>query len=36
LAERLGADTGRIARVILMTTAVAFLTFAGAVAFFKA
>ena len=35
LAERLGADNGRIARIILVTTAVAFLTFSGAVAFFK-
>ncbi len=35
LAERLGADNGRIARVILVTTAAAFLTFSGAVAFFK-
>lgn len=32
LAERLGADNGRIARIILVTTAVAFLTFSGAVA----
>lgn len=36
LAERLGADNGRIARIILVTTAAAFLTFSGAVAFFKA
>ena len=36
LAERLGADNGRIAHIILVTTAVAFLTFSGAVAFFKA
>jgi len=35
LAERLGADNGRIARIILLTTAAAFLTFSGAVAFFK-
>ncbi|WP_089963649.1 AEC family transporter [Limnohabitans sp. 2KL-3] len=35
LAERLGADNGRIARIILVTTAAAFLTFSGAVAFFK-
>ncbi len=32
LAERFGADTGRIARIILVSTAVAFLTFSGAVA----
>ena len=31
LAERFGADTGRIARIILLTTAAAFLTFSGAV-----
>ncbi|MCY1378227.1 hypothetical protein D9M69_658430 [compost metagenome] len=31
LAERLGADNGRIARIILMTTVAAFLTFSGAV-----
>ncbi|HSX94064.1 MAG TPA: AEC family transporter [Hydrogenophaga sp.] len=31
LAERFGADNGRIARIILVTTAVAFLTFSGAV-----
>lgn len=31
LAERYGADNGRIARIILVTTAVAFLSFAGAV-----
>ena len=35
LAERLGADNGRIARIILVTTAAAFLTFSGAVAFFS-
>lgn len=35
LAERFGADTGRIARIILLTTAAAFLTFSGAVALFK-
>ena len=35
LAERLGADNGRIARIILVTTAAAFLTFSGAVAFFN-
>ena len=32
LAERYGADSGRIARVILVSTAAAFLTFSGAVA----
>jgi len=32
LAERFAADTGRIARVILLTTAAAFLTFSAAVA----
>jgi malonate transporter len=32
LAERFGANTGRIARIILLTTAAAFLTFSGAVA----
>lgn len=32
LAERFGADNGRIARIILVTTAVSFLTFSGAVA----
>jgi malonate transporter len=32
LAERFDADTGRIARIILVTTAAAFLTFSGAVA----
>ena len=31
LAERFGADTGRIARIILVSTALAFLTFSGAV-----
>jgi malonate transporter len=31
LAERFGADNGRIARIILVTTAAAFLTFSGAV-----
>ncbi|MES3001038.1 MAG: AEC family transporter [Pseudomonadota bacterium] len=35
LAERFGADTGRIARIILLTTAAAFLTFSGAVAIVK-
>jgi malonate transporter and related proteins len=32
LSERFGADTGRIARIIMLTTAAAFLTFSGAVA----
>jgi malonate transporter and related proteins len=32
LAERLGADNGRIARIILVTTSTAFFTFSGAVA----
>jgi len=32
LSERFGADTGRIARIILITTAAAFLTFSAAVA----
>lgn len=35
LSERFGADTGRIARIILLTTAAAFLTFSGAVAIMK-
>lgn len=35
LAERLGADNGRIARIILVTTVVAFVTFSGAVDFFQ-
>ena len=35
LAERIGADNGRIARIILVTTAAAFLTFSSAVALFK-
>jgi malonate transporter len=35
LSERFGADTGRIARIILVTTAAAFLTFSGAVALLK-
>jgi hypothetical protein len=35
LAERFGADTGRIARIILLTTAAAFITFSGAVALMK-
>ncbi len=36
LAERVGADNGRIARIILVTTALAFLTFSAAVALLKA
>jgi hypothetical protein len=32
LAERLGADNGRIARIILVTTVAAFFSFSGAVA----
>jgi predicted permease len=35
LAERFGADTGRIARIILLTTAAAFLTFSAAVALLR-
>ena len=35
LAERLGADNGRIARIILVTTATAFLTFSAAVTLVK-
>jgi malonate transporter and related proteins len=35
LAERFGADTGRIARIIMMTTAAAFLSFSAAVALLK-
>lgn len=31
LAERFGADNGRIARIILVSTAVAFLSFSAAV-----
>ena len=31
LAERFDADSGRIARIILVTTAASFLTFSGAV-----
>ncbi|MBV8618128.1 MAG: AEC family transporter [Curvibacter sp.] len=34
LSERFGADTGRVARVILLSTVAAFLSFAGAVACF--
>jgi predicted permease len=32
LAERFGANNGRIARIILVSTAAAFFTFSGAVA----
>lgn len=35
LAERFRADTGRIAKIILVTTATAFLTFSGAVALLR-
>ena len=35
LAERLGADNGRIARIILVTTAAAFLSFSGTVVLLK-
>lgn len=35
LAERFGADTGRIARIILLTTAAAFFTFSTAVALLR-
>ena len=35
LAERVGADNGRIARIILVTTALAFLTFSAAVALLR-
>ena len=35
LSERFGADTGRIARIILWSTMVAFFSFSGAVALFK-
>jgi hypothetical protein len=31
LAERIGADNGRIARIILVSTALAFVTFSAAV-----
>jgi malonate transporter len=36
LAERFGADTGRVARVILVSTALSFLTFSAAVALLAA
>ena len=35
LSERFGADTGRIARIILLTTAASFLSFSAAVALMK-
>jgi predicted permease len=35
LAERMGADTGRVARIILVSTALAFLTFSAAVALLR-
>jgi predicted permease len=35
LSERFGADTGRIARIILLSTAAAFLTFSGFVALLR-
>ena len=35
LAERFGADSGRIARIILITTAAAFFTFSAAVALMR-
>lgn len=35
LSERYGADTGRIARIILVSTALSFFTFSGAVALIK-
>ncbi|NIC43010.1 AEC family transporter [Aquabacterium sp. A08] len=35
LAERFGADNGRIARIILVSTALAFLSFSGAVALLR-
>jgi len=35
LAERFGADNGRIAQIILITTALAFFTFSGAVFWLK-
>jgi malonate transporter len=35
LAERFGADTGRIARIILLSTAAAFLSFSGVVAMMR-
>jgi hypothetical protein len=36
LAERLGADNGRIARIILVSTVAAFFTFSGVVTLFQA
>ena len=35
LAEKFGADNGRIARIILVSTAAAFFTFSGAVALLR-
>ncbi|MCS6810439.1 MAG: AEC family transporter, partial [Tepidimonas sp.] len=35
LAERMGADNGRIARIILVSTALAFVTFSAAVAWLR-
>lgn len=35
LAERFGADAGRIARIVLLTTAAAFVSFSGAVALLR-
>jgi predicted permease len=35
LAERFGADNGRIARIILVSTAAAFFSFSGAVALLR-
>lgn len=35
LAERFGADNGRVARIILLTTALAFFSFSGAVALLR-
>lgn len=35
LAERFGADNGRIARIIMLSTAIAFISFSALVAFYK-
>jgi predicted permease len=35
LAEKFGADSGRVARIILVSTALAFVTFAAAVALLR-
>jgi predicted permease len=35
LAERFSADSGRIARIVLETTALSFITFSAAVAWLK-